>query len=158
MASFYPAQFKNRTLRKCAHLCALVMGAVLIGFNQEEYGTRWCSYVLNSAQCKTCLKWNKKKLSFPRGDISWCCELLLGQFAWSPWWPLASTCRGHTYANVNIPLPPHTQEILSLWLNWEREKSSDRHCQKERGKSVVLIFQVSPLEQLMIADILYEWS
>lgn len=38
MVSFYPSQFKNRTLRKCAHLCALVMGDVLIGFNQEEYG------------------------------------------------------------------------------------------------------------------------
>lgn len=64
MASFYPAQFKNRTLRKCAHLCALAMGDVLIGFNQE-YGSSLMFLCAELSTMQNKLTVEQKETEFP---------------------------------------------------------------------------------------------
>lgn len=64
MASFYPAQFKNRTLRKCAHLCALAMGDVLISFNQE-YGSSLMFLCAELSTMQNKLTVEQKEIEFP---------------------------------------------------------------------------------------------
>lgn len=65
MASLSPSQFKNRTLRKCAHLCALAMGDVLIGFNQEEYGNSLMFLCAELSTMQNKLTVEQKEIEFP---------------------------------------------------------------------------------------------
>lgn len=65
MASFYSSQFKNRTLRKWARLCVLVIGNVLIGFNQEENGNSLMFLCAELSTMQNRLKVEQKEIEFP---------------------------------------------------------------------------------------------